>query len=161
MSDNGNRNAFDTASKLLSTREHSREQLRRKLQQRKFTAEEIEDALNRLEKFDFLSDERFARQMVRYWSESKLRGPLEIRMRLKEAGVSSEISAEIISEFFVEDIEKDLCYKDALKKAPSIREEDKRKKYAKLYGYLSRHGYSSDAVRSAINRVLNFDTEVD
>jgi len=161
MSENGSRNAFDTASKLLSTREHSREQLRRKLNQRKFPADEIETALDRLERFSFLSDERFARQMVRYWSESKLRGPLEIRMRLKEAGVSRDISNMVISEFFVEDIEKDLCYKDALKKASSIREEDKRKKYARLYGYLSRHGYSSDAVRYAIDRVLNFDPEVE
>jgi regulatory protein len=71
---------------LLSRREHSREELRRKLTAREVPAEEIETALDRLVKEGLASDDRFAEAFV----SSRLRrgqGPQRIRRELETRGV--------------------------------------------------------------------------
>ena len=98
----------DAALNLLSRREHSREELRRKLAE-KFGREaggEIDSELGRLEELDLLSDLRFARAYARevcgkfaarrVRAELKKRGvgDHEIQSALDDAGLDGENSAE-------------------------------------------------------------------
>jgi len=71
---------------LLARREHARLELRRKLMQRDFPADEIDAALDRLEADGLLSDERFAEAFVRQRA-GRGYGPLRIRQELRERGV--------------------------------------------------------------------------
>jgi len=117
--------------------------------------------LEKLIKHDYLNDSRFTRSLIEFYAFRRLRGPMEIRMRLQKAGIDRELASDTIAEIYTPQVEKDLCLQDARKKAVALREEDRQKRYAKLVGYLSRHGFSSDAIRYAVDKVLNNQSEVD
>lgn len=74
------------ALKLLARREHSRQELQRKLQQRGFAAEAIAAALNELESADWLSATRYAEAYVRSRIASGF-GPLRIQAELSQRGL--------------------------------------------------------------------------
>ncbi len=72
---------------MLAAREHSREELRRKLLSRRYDEILIEQVLDGLASSSLLSDGRFAETFV----ESRVRkgqGPLRIGMELRERGIS-------------------------------------------------------------------------
>lgn len=77
------------ALKLLTTREHSRLELSRKLRQRRYPAAAVEAVLDALEASDLLSEERF---VSAYVAErlAKGFGPLRIRYELREKGMSDD-----------------------------------------------------------------------
>lgn len=81
------------AIRLLAQREHSREELRRKLQSRGAECELLEQVLDGLQQQRLQSDERFVEQYV----ESRRRkgyGPIRIRQELRQRGLDdAEIDA--------------------------------------------------------------------
>jgi regulatory protein len=82
---------------LLARREHSRQELTRKLRRRGFEAEQVATVVDRLAERGWLSDCRFAEQYVR---ERIARGfgPLRIRSELRDRGVSGEAAATVLQE---------------------------------------------------------------
>ena len=81
-----NNTAKATAVRLLSRRDHSILELRRKLNQREFPEEEIEQALEDLIKRDYLSDQRFSESYI-HMRKQKGFGPLRIAAELNQRGV--------------------------------------------------------------------------
>jgi len=83
----------DSAIRMLSLREHSRFELRRKLAQKKqFAAGDIEPVLDALQADGLQSDHRFAEQYIRSRS-NKGYGPNRIRLELKEKGISDDLAS--------------------------------------------------------------------
>ncbi len=77
----------DIALRLLSFRDHSRQELRQKLISRKISRDETEEILDRLERRGFLDDARFARRMAAHLSKDKLAGNYYILQKLSQKGV--------------------------------------------------------------------------
>ncbi len=71
---------------LLSRREHSRQELHRKLRQRGFANQEIQIVLTELEKENLLNEERFIASYIRS-RRARGFGPLKICAELKEHGI--------------------------------------------------------------------------
>ena len=79
-----------TAAGLLTSREHTRQELFRKLINRGYTPELVIPVLDRMESAGQLSDERFTEQYV----QLRLRkgyGPLRIRHELQDRGVAESL----------------------------------------------------------------------
>ena len=91
-----NNTAKATAVRLLSRRDHSVLELRRKLNQRDFPRDEIEDALEDLIKRNYLSDERFSEAYI-HVRKQKGFGPLRIASELKERGVDESVYRDYLS----------------------------------------------------------------
>lgn len=82
--------AWDTTLRLLGRRDHSRAELQQKLKQRKFSLEEIQEALQRCQELSLQSDERFVESFTR----TRIRqgyGPLKIIQELITRGVEREV----------------------------------------------------------------------
>jgi regulatory protein len=82
--------------RLLAQREHSRQQLQKKLARRDFDGEMIESLLDGLEAQGLLSDLRFCESYV----EMRVRkgyGPLRIRAELSERGVDEALIEQTLS----------------------------------------------------------------
>lgn len=73
------------AMRLLARREHSREELRRKLAARAMEGEDIESVLDDLQKRGWLSDARFAEQSIR--AKARRFGPIKLAHALRAKGV--------------------------------------------------------------------------
>jgi len=90
--------AYQTAIRLLTRREHSALEMHRKLSSRNFEASEIAEAIELLISDDILSDERFSDSYVRSRVDKGF-GPLKIRAELRERGVDRDLIGESVDEF--------------------------------------------------------------
>ena len=79
------------AMRLLARREHSREELRRKLAPKVAEGENLEAILDELALRGWLSDARYAEQAIR--SKSRRYGPLKMAHALRAKGVDGETIA--------------------------------------------------------------------
>ncbi|MCH9643385.1 MAG: recombination regulator RecX [Gammaproteobacteria bacterium] len=75
---------------LLSAREHSAQELRRKLIGKGFDADDIAPLIETLQQENLLNDQRFAESYVHYRSQSGY-GPVRIRAELRQRGVADEL----------------------------------------------------------------------
>lgn len=140
------RSAEATALALLAGREHSRLELRRKLLQRGYEAEDIETALSRMAEYGYLDDTRAAAARL----ASGLRkghGPGRIRADLRDAGLDgSSLNAQ------AEAAAVDWC-------AEARRVAGKRfgdapptdyQEWARRARFLQARGYDSETIRKAL-----------
>ena len=79
------------ALRLLARREHSREELKRKLGAHAGEGEDIEALLDELVKRGWLSDARFAEQSIR--ARARRFGPLKLAQQLRAKGLDEETIA--------------------------------------------------------------------
>ena len=87
--------AYARALSLLGRREHSRRELKQKLVARGAEAEEIDQALGRLDEHGFQSDFRFAEMLVRS-RIAQGHGPIRIRAELRQHGLSEDLARRAI-----------------------------------------------------------------
>jgi regulatory protein len=89
------------ALRYLSRREHSRQELRKKLLPYAESDVELDELMTKLEAQSWLSDERFAESLVRRKSERY--GSLKIVEELKQQGIEGESLIEIKDRLKVSD----------------------------------------------------------
>ena len=87
-------NAKESALRLLAKRDHSREEMRRKLTVKGFAPEEIERALNRLTGRGILDDFRYAQRLAFYLTREKLFGPQRVSQKLFQKGIPANLARE-------------------------------------------------------------------
>jgi regulatory protein len=76
------------AMRFLARREHTRVELRRKLEARAQEGDDVEAVLDELAQRGWLSDARFAEQAIR--ARSRRFGPLKLAQQLRSRGISDE-----------------------------------------------------------------------
>lgn len=81
------RSAYDKALGLLARREHSRKELKTKLQQGGYEGEETSAAIDRLGEQHYQDDDRFAEVLLRS-RIAQGHGPVRLRVELKSHGVA-------------------------------------------------------------------------
>lgn len=86
---------YAAAIRLLSRREHSAAELRKKLLAKEWSPEEVDELLPGLQQQGFQSDQRFAESYTRMRS-NKGYGPLRIDNELRERGVAESIRRECL-----------------------------------------------------------------
>ncbi len=90
MSDAQNKDCQAAAIRLLSRREHSKKELRRKLLERDFDSLTVDNTLISLKNENLQSDDRFAECYIRSkWNKGI--GPVRLRRELCEHGIDDEI----------------------------------------------------------------------
>jgi len=141
-----------TAVKLLAGREHSRQELRRKLNSRHADADLIEAVLDDLERRGLLSDERFAKAYVDQRSR-KGYGPLRIRAELAERGIGGEDAAQWIDEGPYDWSE---VLEDAAGRKFGDSPAGDMRALAKRGRFLEQRGFPISLVRRYLNRVRDF-----
>lgn len=83
------------AARLLSRREHSLQELTRKLTARGVAAEEAKAAADKLARAGWQSDARYAESIIRH-RVAQGYGPVRIRAELKAAGIDSTIASQAL-----------------------------------------------------------------
>ena len=143
--------ALDAALRYLAGRSHSRLELRRKLVRKRYAADEVEAALERLVDLGYLDDAAFARAVVRRRSAS--RGPAALAAELASKGIGREGVAEALAGL---DAEAQLAAATAL--AERLYAQKPVAGYGEMLdrigAKLIRRGYSGTVVREACRAVL-------
>jgi regulatory protein len=134
------------AVRLLARREHSTDELRRKLRRRGHPEAVIDAVVATLSDATYVSDSRFADSFVRVRSE-RGQGPLRIRAELRERGVEDAVADELLTEtadFWIERARSARCkrFGDA---PPATRDDWNRQAR-----FLAQRGFPSDLIYRAL-----------
>jgi regulatory protein len=129
------------ALRLLARREHSRDELARKLSPYAESPEILEGVLRDLESRKQLSNERFA-EIRAHWLARKY-GAVKIRQDLKAKGVENELVERISAEGELERAQAILARKY---RVPAATREERARRARFLQG----RGFSSDVIRRLV-----------
>lgn len=143
-----------SAVDLLSRRDHSRQELWRKLSPKASSADELESVLNDLTKRNWQSDERFAAMYVRARGNRGV-GPLRLEKELCHKGISTELTSETMGIADTDWVNN--AMEVGRKKARSIGFDHPQLKL-KLWRFLSYRGFSSDLIESVVSEIMTEST---
>jgi regulatory protein len=139
--------ARNAALHLLSRRDYTTAELRKKLNDREFPEDEIAAALASLAADRILDDRRVASAHIRTASRIKHRGRLRIQHELEARGIDRGIVRELIMELpateETESIERFLRRR-GLPQRPTAAER------RRLFQQLMRRGFSADVIAKAL-----------
>lgn len=136
--------AEHAAVSYLERAEHSAELLRRKLKQKGHSDSAIQKALSYAQKRNWLSDERYAGAFLRNRSIRKAEGKTRLLAELAARGISKEIAAKAVEEFFAQKSEASLLQRAAEK----LKRQGKTKEQAQQS--LIRLGFPWGSIKSYI-----------
>ena len=142
--------ARESALNLLSYRPRSEHEVRRRLQQKGFSEQAIESAVQRLLRAKLLDDEAFARYWISNREQFRPRGQFALRQELWRKGVPSRIIDRLL-----EDVdEAENAYQAAMKRLSRWQRMEPSERQHKLTGYLQRRGFSYDVIREVWDRLV-------
>lgn len=134
-----------TAYRLLARRDHARQELARKLRQRKLPEELIQDVLDECDRAGYLDDQRFAALQGRILAR-KGWGPRRIDQKLRERGVDASVISQTLDEISAEVDFQALATERLLSRfGPPERLDDAQRQRA--FRHLLHRGYFSALIR--------------
>ena len=142
--------ATQRAIELISYRPRSEAEIRKRLTDKGFGTQGVEEVLVRLRQAGLVSDEVFARTWADNRSTFRPRSHRMVAAELRQKGVADETIEQALSEL---PDDEDLAYQTALRYARRLEREDWEEFRKKLGGHLSRKGYSYQTVADATRRV--------
>ena len=144
--------AFNTALRLLTSRNHSKYELAQKLKQRNFEDGVIEKVLLKCERLDYLNDERTAELFI----DQLLRkgyGANRIRHELNRKGLTSKHIAGTLAETLSEADERENAEQILIKNIKKFeRENDLKKRRGKIYRFLYSRGFSNQVIAEVMKK---------
>ena len=151
------KSCHERALGLLAVRPRSRRELERRLLQAGFDAEEVDDALGRLERVGLIDDVAFARQMADYQFGSRKAGRRAVTGALLEKGVAPDVVAQVLEDPAQD--EEARALELASSKALRMGAIEPAKAFNRLTGLLVRRGYGHEIARNAARRALSVDAD--
>ncbi|HEV2149275.1 MAG TPA: regulatory protein RecX [Longimicrobiaceae bacterium] len=147
--------AREAALNLLSFRPRSGQELRRRLREKEFPEEVVEECLAGLEGTGLVDDSAFAATFVRDRVRFKPRGRRRLAQELRMKGVDMDTAHEAISEVFedAEVSETELAREAAAKWSPRAG-EDRNRARQRFYAFLARRGFGGDAIREVMDETF-------
>ena len=135
---------------MLGRRELSEQQVRQRLARKKYSQDDIDEAIARLREERAINDRRVAEAIVRTETGIRKRGRVRVRLQLERAGIATETARAAIDSVF-DAIDNDRLLESSLRKRLRGREAiaDDRE-FARLFRYLIGQGFESDRVMKAL-----------
>jgi regulatory protein len=150
------RSTYARALDMLEARARAVTELRRLLIKKGEPPEEVDAAIERLRVAGVLDDANFARQLTRSKALGGGHSRRRIQQELAKRGVARDVSDEAIEEVFEEEgiDEAAAIERVARKKLRLLGGLDLATQKRRLFGFLARRGYDSDAIARVLRVVL-------
>ncbi|RKR70618.1 regulatory protein [Otariodibacter oris] len=123
---------------LLSRRDYSELELRQKLHQKSYAEEDIEQAMEKAQSYNWQNDQRFCTQFIRSRANQGY-GPNRLKQELRLKGISSSLIAEGLENAEIDWFE--LAEKVFKKKCPTTLDIKAKQK---LWQYMLSHGFTPE-----------------
>lgn len=138
------------AMNLLQSRDYTEKQLCDKLMQSGYGEDVVDAAIQYVKSYHYIDDARFAKSYISYRMDSKSRRKMEIELLQK--GVSKDVIETVFHELEQEGqaVDEDAMIREYLRKKRYDHISADQKETQKMYGFLMRKGFSSEAIRKAL-----------
>ena len=152
---------FDRAMDALSSRLHSRSELRIKLMRREYGDAVVDAALDDLTRLGYLDDERFAKTKALSAAQHKHHGRRRAFMELIKSGVKGDVADKALSDVYAEHDSTAVARELARKQLPRLQKLEPTVARRRLVGMLQRRGFDYDAIKPVVDEVLGRGGAVD
>lgn len=140
------------AMDLLLKMDQSEKELRRKLSLKHYPSEVVDEAISYVKKFNYINDERYAKNYVSYRSSGKSKK--QVKMELQRKGIEKEKAEELI----LENIDEEEAIDKLIKKKLGSKTEFDQAEMRKLMAYLYRRGFETELIQSKLREFYkNFE----
>jgi regulatory protein len=147
------RQAFDRALHFLGYRARSQAEVRRRLLQKGYEEEIVDQVIDRLREGGLLDDSQFTEAWVRARTTGRGMGPRRIAWELRQKGVDAETVRDAV-ERIDEETELGLALKVGRQKAESVRGEPMPVARRKVAAALQRRGFSWEVTSRVLEMIL-------
>ena len=154
--------ATGAALNLLARRPRSSQEVRTRLKQRGFAEPAVDEALTRLEDWNYIDDADFARYWVENREANRPRGKRLLEQELRHKGVDGELARIAIDAAEPDEFAAALDLANG--KLRSYSSLDPQVARRRLAGFLGRRGYGFDVIGPVLRRVFDeveSDEEID
>ncbi len=143
--------AFQKALQFIHHRPRSINETRRRLDQKGFEQDVIDNTIEKLVEKQYLDEFDFSRQWIENRNEFRPRSHQLLTHELRLKGVADEIISLALEEFGAD--ENELAYQAGTKKAKQCQHEPQPDFYKKVSGFLRRRGFRYGIVRPTVDRL--------
>jgi len=153
---NSKANAYECASKYLSTRIRTEAEVRKKLLEKGYKENEIENAIDELKMLRYIDDYQYSLSFIEY-SIGKSRGAIRIKTELIEKGVTEQIVDETLDEYKEENPydEFDLAIEYAESICTDCRMIDE-KLVSKISRSLNNRGFNTETIYKVVGEIYKW-----
>ena len=134
--------AYDKAVSLLAMREHTKNELKDKLEKKGYKEDDVIEAVSRLEREGYISEERFAEVFIRSRLKKSPEGKSVLLYRLMEKGCPRNIASCTLEEAWGSRL-----WLEPLRKEIETLERKKGEEYASAK--MRQKGFSYSEIREA------------
>jgi|SRR3990167_8073039 len=151
---------YNLTLRFLSFRPRSKKEIKEYLSRKKVDEEVVNKIIQKLEEFNFLNDEEFAKWLIEQRTKFKPRSLRLIKLELKQKGISLDIiEDQILSIWQAQDKNEKIDDLEIAKRViePKIHKYKnlpKHEIYRKLGSFLARRGFSYDIIKQSIDEIL-------
>jgi len=147
--------AMDTAARILTGRNHTSTELKRKLKSRRIKPDIVAQVIAECERLHYINDADTARK---YLAELKRKGygSRYVRSAMRKKGIDAGAIERCLEDGYPHSEEIDRAAAMAHKKRAAFnREKDPRKRKSKIYQYLYNRGFSPEVITTTINKLAD------
>jgi len=146
--------AKSDALRLLSFSARSGAELRSRLKMKKYPDAIVDEVIDSFQKQGFIDDVKFARLFAESRVYSRPSGKRQLEIDLKKKGLSGELVRQTVAELKDYD-EKGMIRTLVLKRLKAMTGVSREKKKMRIYGFLKRRGFESEAIFSVMNKIFS------
>jgi regulatory protein len=143
--------AYDAAVRYLGGRPHTVAEIHRHLRSKKFDAETIDHAIDRLRAQRYVDDEAFARWWVEQRERFKPRGDRALRTELAQKGVARDVVDVVLGER-APDADVEQARRALLRPLTRWAEMPIAEKRRKIHTYLAARGFDYETIDEVTRR---------
>ncbi len=146
------------ALRLLKFRPRSESELKQRLAQKGFGPAAVEPLVSELKRQGLLDDTRFARLFVAQQMQARPAGRRMLVSRLRAKGVAAELATQTVATEAAGEDELELASRLAAKRAPALEGLPRVAAQRRLFGYLSRRGFSAEIIWKVVREIVHSST---
>ena len=141
--------AFDAALKYLTYRMRSESEVRKKLDEKGYEPQEIDETVEKLKQYKYIDDEAFALELMRSKTAARPIGKRKLKGHFYKAGISDE-HAQIAMDAYSPESEQAAC--DAQFDKLAAQKGTDRAGLAKIQRALLSRGFGYEQINSSMRR---------
>lgn len=141
---------YRRALQFISRRQHTTDEIRKKLRRKQAQDDLIEKVIEMLEETALLDDLNFARAWVENRQVFRPRGKKVLRLELRKKGVSNDLIEEVLNGFD----DEEAAYKAAEKAFPRYQSLPRELAEQRFLAYLARRGFDYGLCRKVADAML-------
>ena len=143
-----------TAYNFASFKPRTKMQVREKMQQSGFEVKEIDMAINFLNEYKLLNDEKYAFTFAKEYLTRKACGKPKLMSELLKRGIPRDLANQAADASLSQNNDMDLAKKAVQKKMKSLMSKPPEKRRQVLNSFLQRQGFEWDTIKMIVEETL-------